>query len=46
MVNEVSKDQTNSPISENIFRSKAKLSHFINLTNLRPMAYDVLVFFD
>ena len=46
MVNEASKDRAKSSISENIIRSKAKLSHIINLTTLRLMAYDVLVFFD
>ena len=44
MVNEASKDQAKSPISENIIESKAKLSRIINSTILRLMTCDVLVF--
>ena len=46
MVNEASKDQAKSPVSENIIKSKAKLSHIIKLTILRLMTCNVLVFFD
>ena len=46
MVNEASKDQAKNPISENIIKNKAKLSHITKLTILRLMTCNVLVFFD